>query len=124
MLALLRQPLIKSVKIAQFAVKKFAQPNPRVLQRSCSSIFSVGVKKFAQPIPRVLQRSYGSDAEPEIKPLQTFIIFDPVEPKDLFIFMINLLEIIYKIVILYFLYQFMKLIRNEQNSTEKDDTSS
>ncbi|KAF7995695.1 hypothetical protein HCN44_006802 [Aphidius gifuensis] len=34
MLALLRQPLIKSVKITQFGVKKFTQPIPRVHQRS------------------------------------------------------------------------------------------
>ncbi|XP_044005721.1 uncharacterized protein LOC122850655 [Aphidius gifuensis] len=37
MLALLRQPLIKSVRIAQFGVKNFAQPIPRVLHRSYGS---------------------------------------------------------------------------------------
>ncbi|XP_044003451.1 uncharacterized protein LOC122849009 [Aphidius gifuensis] len=37
MLSLLRQPFIKSVKIAQFAVKNFSQPIPKVLQRSYGS---------------------------------------------------------------------------------------
>ncbi|KAF7995701.1 hypothetical protein HCN44_006808 [Aphidius gifuensis] len=36
MLGLVRQPLLKSVKIAQFGVKKFAQPIPRVLKKSFS----------------------------------------------------------------------------------------
>ncbi|XP_044004623.1 uncharacterized protein LOC122849846 [Aphidius gifuensis] len=116
MLGLVRQPLLKSVRIAQLGVKKFAQPNPRaILQRSCSSIFSVGVKKFAQPIPRVLQRSYGSYVEPRSV------------SKEVFIIIIDTLQNICLIVILYYLYRYCKLIdkelQNEQNSTEKNDTS-
>ncbi|XP_044004343.1 uncharacterized protein LOC122849638 [Aphidius gifuensis] len=34
MFGLLRQPLLKSVRIAQFGVKNFAQPIPRVFQKS------------------------------------------------------------------------------------------
>ncbi|KAF7995711.1 hypothetical protein HCN44_006818 [Aphidius gifuensis] len=51
MLGLLRQPLIKSVKIAQFGGKNVAQPIPRVLQRSYGRSIHHGEKtSWLKPI--------------------------------------------------------------------------
>ncbi|KAF7995698.1 hypothetical protein HCN44_006805 [Aphidius gifuensis] len=125
MLGLVRQPLLKSVRIAQFGVKKFAQPMPRVLERSLSSVV-VAPKNYhwAQPSKKSPFASYFDDNFRQAN--SNRIIYIRIQ-RTFFDHLCDCLSIACHLMFYVYLYLLLKWALNKKkekdNDNDNDDTS-
>ncbi|KAF7995697.1 hypothetical protein HCN44_006804 [Aphidius gifuensis] len=129
MLGLLRQPLLKSVRIAQFGVKKFAQPMPRVLERSLSTVV-IGPKNCHWAQLSKKKPTWASDFDDKFEHAfgsnQTIINIYIRSQRTFSEALYDWLLIVFYLMIYAYLYLLVKQALNEKekkdNDNDNDDT--